>query len=922
MRRFRIPRGYCQPYVPPVTPPDEDDVSTWPHSARITTMTIPGNGTTSYFLMFDITSQLTSGALADTDSLRFVNASGTKLGHKRTASGRVWVGGEFLGGLPIQIDVYWGKAGQSQPGDGFPTGAELLAPFSLALIFESDAPVDYSANPAPWTTVGSPTYEAGYLGQKLTMGEGNRITSTATKLTSGQRSSRNIIQLMHLPAIFGDARCVNWANWTTNQRAFQLSTEVDRTELYVDDNGTSPYSYWEANQGPVSGRNIVGCSWRANDATARVLINDYVFEGDRGDTSVPVPGDLFDAPLPYILGGTEIAGFYHPGSIEAQFEFHTLQLTAHQMEAWFYAWRENDMFFGVDRTPSSIDVLDKTGVAVSSEVEFAQVKVAWLSPNTPISVDGAGNPKYTIDSSEAARGDIRAKNSTPSVVSAGQYVTTYHDASHLNETETVSTLTIGTVTSNRRSVTIPAEPGSTPTIPEGTANVVVNNVPDLLSAFAAAPSGHIIEITAGDYTAYGNVTFQNKNNFGTPIVVRASTRPWDGYLNNGLAVSGESGFTTGSGGAEFRSILFNNLDGIVFDGLRAYQGKLINPNDASALPTATQLKAYHCTVRNCRDVTWRYMKYCGWKPDTPESEWGPVTSDVDNGWRRQSRGVGVGYEAAWSSRGERLKFQHCIFHYYDWGLVIPKMYNSIVEWCFIGENATDHIRNDGDNADTIIRNNVFARLFPQAGTNDVAHPDSIQSTSKTQSALLRNTIANNIFSIGNSPHGKIQGPFIEQDGYLSGYQEPRDNIVENNLLFATSNNTILFGPSRNNTVRNNTIIADFHAGQPPDNQCMIIFANSLGGNVASRNVYDVGIAKGAQDTDTQNVKLARTDYGQHLVNYSSAGTACRIYNPYKCTLDLAALGRLAPRANSSLHPNQTVYDLGCAKLFRDLGVLP
>lgn len=930
MHYRRRPVGYRSVYVPPEPPPpDEEEPPTWPYTDSVTTMALPGTSG-SYFLLFDITSQLSAGAIADVDSLRFVLDDGTKLGHFRTATNRIFVGGTFQAGLPLKVHYYWGKADQTQPGEGWPSASDTMAAFRLFLVFEGDTPVDYAPDPATFTPTGTVTYEDGYLGRAMVGGDSKYLSTTAAKLRGDARNARNIMVLYHVTQPYGEARLVMWGKWPDNTRSFQLFQKDSGIELYADDNGTSPYTAWTAVAPPEEGRNFAGGSWRANQPLARVQLNDYVIERERDSAASPIPGPLNNAPGPYIVGGTDVAGFSLPGSLEMVIELNDdTDLTADQMEAFFWAWRENQMFFGVDRTPSSIDVLDVTGVGVSTEVQFPQVRVLWLSDNTPISVSGQGSVTYSIGSAPGVHADIRAKLSTPSVVSHGQYVTVYHTSSHLNSTTTSSTVTIGTVTSERNSTTIAAVDTGTPTVPSGDADVVVNSVSSLLSAFAAATSGQIIEITAGDYKAAGNVTFQNKNNFGTPIVVRASTRPWDGYLGNGLVVSGETAFTTGSGGAEFRGLTFKNLDGIVFDGLRVYQGRLVSNLEGAGVddpPTATQLKSYHVTVNNCRDVTFRYMKFCGYKPESSESEWGPKYPADDVGWRRQSRGVACGQETPWSARVERVKFQHCIVHYYDWGLSVFKFYGSLIENCFITDCATDLMRNDGDNADTIIRNNVFGRLFPQLGdNNDVAHPDCIQCTAKTQTATFRNTLSGNIISVGNAPHGKMQGFFIEQDGFSNGYQEPRENTVENNLFFATSGNTIYFRPSNANIVRNNTIIADFHTGQPPDSNCRIILnANGLSfnNNTVSRNVTDGSDSLGSGDVGTQNVHLVRSTYGQHLVNYSQAGTACRVYNPYKGTLTLSELGRLAPRANSALHPNQTGYDLGCVALFRSLGVLP
>ena len=928
MRRCRLPVGFKVPYIEPVIPPDEDDVSTWPNTAVINTMQLPGDGSSSYFLLFDITSQLHEDAIADTDSLRFVSAAGTKLGHVRTATNRILLGGVFLGGSPITVHVYWGKASQSQPGDGFPSSEDVMANFIAFVIIENDAAIDYAPDPATFTEVGTPTYEDGYLGQQVRFGNNIHLATDAAKLTTGGRLKRNMLMLTELPDPVLDSRCVMWGNWTTNQRSLQLWTRADGVELYIDDNGTSPFQTWTARQAPVGGLNFIGGSWRANDDNAIVLLNNYVHQGGRDNTANPIPGQLYDAsPLPFILGGTGVNNFFHPGAIEAYFEL-VEDMTADQMRAFFWAWRENAMFFMVDRTPLSLDVLDVTGVSVSSEVEFPQVRVSWVSPDTPISVGGDGNPTYAIGSAQGIVDDIRAKASTPSVVKDGDYVTTYHESSNLNSTQTVSTLTVGTVTSERRSTTVAATSGPTPPIPEGEADVVVDNVPALLSAIAAATGGQIIEIVAGDYKAYGKVIIQNKNNAGNePIVVRASTRPWDGFLGNGLVIPGETTWQAGSGGAEFGRLLFNNLHNIVFDGFRGYA-------EGYTLDTGGNMVAdnsYAWEGWELRDVTFRYCSFCGNKPPTPESAWGPTlppaTLEDDTGWRRVPRGFGLGNSVHWNRRCERVKIQHCVFRYLNFPLYIPKMYDSLVENCFFSENAVDHIRNDGDNENTVIRYNIFGRVFPQYSNlqgSDVWHPDCIQNTSNGQNCLLRNTIAYNIMSVSDSNHGKMQGFFIEQDGYPTTL-EPIGNTIEHNLLFATSANTIYLRPSNANVVRNNTIIADFHSGQAPDSYLGIILnakGLSFGNNTVSRNIHDGTVDVKTGDISTQNMHLQRNTYGEHLVNYSSTGTICRLFDPYSATLDLDGLARLAPRATSAFHPNNAGYPIGCSELFRHYGVLP
>lgn len=927
---------------PPIIP--GEDMTLWPMSQTFVVSALPAiDSADPYFLAFDVTRILQNDAITATSSLRFIGPDGERLGHLRTQSNRIIIGGTFTPGRPLTFNAYWGRANVTQPGEGFPSATTMLSPMRLLLLFENSNPFDYAPNPATFTKVGSPTFVPGLNGQAMRCGPGNYVQTTATKLRGGSRTSRHAMVMMYLANAGDQGRAICWANWTNDQRAFQLFTHPSGTEFYIDHDGVSPFTRWTNQTAPRNGHNFIGCSWTGGSVYAIVQSNDTVEEIARDDPNSPLPTAIFDSPQPYIVGGTPVSGFYHAGDIESVFEF-TSALTRDQMRAWRFAWEDNAALFGVDRTPDPFDVSHMGNQERNTEVGFPAVQITGISSGTAIGIAGQGNPTFAIGSSASAIGDVRAKGTADALIDSGQWVRVWHTTSASYSTSVVSTLTIGTASSERRSTT-KAEPGTGggSGIPEGPATYTVNSLSALLNIWNTqlAP-GQILEIAAGDYGAQGDFDLRNKDFSGQqPPVIRASTRGYRGMLSaqGGLFVSGESKFTTGSGGAEFRYGYIRGVKNVVFDGLRFYRG-----------PVGQSLHVVD--IIGSTDLLFQYCKFCGYKPASSIPEYNPNFGVVDhpdefkhdwrpyvgsakpfpNEWDLVPRGVQAGLVSACA----RVRFYRCMAHYGYMMLRAASCPDFVVEECMITDNGADHIRNDGVQSGFKLIKSVLYRLFPQQGTgNDVWHPDAVQNTAIDQHGAVGHLYDMNIVSVGDSLHAKLQGFFIESDKFPT-FNACIGNTVTNNLMFATSTNTIYIRPARQSLIENNTILADMYAGRPPgfpkppDSSLAIIVDvtteaprwYSDGSNTIRRNVHHGNVAQRG-DTVTQNVTLARADYAANLTNYAQSGsTPVRIANPYTGVIDTAALGRLAPKTTSAAHPTVAGYPIGCSPLFQYYGVLP
>lgn len=1064
MRRFSTGRRHTRPVAVevPVGPPpggDPDDLTTWANSAFVETMVLPGTVSDKYDMIVDVTKIINPAAVADIGSLRFVRSDGVKLGHYRSSVNRIFIVGRFIGGIKNKIHYYWGKSGATQPGTGFPTHAEMMAPYRLSLIFEGGVALDFSNDPAQFTVVGSPTIHDGKLGKAMKFSEGSYIETMAEKLRGGARDKRSIFALIHIPDTTARGRAICWANWNTGQRALQLWVSNEGVlEFYHSGNGET-FTPWRVEGVNRTGWNAIGASWEAGNPIARILLNNIAEESEPSFSYTTPPGPLFNSNEPYIVGGTKIPGAYFNGSTESQFELFGA-VSVPQFLAWKDAWDNNDVFWGIaDRTPDSIDVPSVDNAPLSSEVAFARKEITGISPgtsvsvagdgnptyslgssfdviadikakgntdgtakagdwlatyhesassnstvtestvtvgtvtstrksttvsvtdptptedrtpdafdvpelldkalnsevafnvvqvngmdnNTPISVSGAGNPTYSISSSSAATGDIKAKGSSSGTINPGQYVKVWHTASGTHNTVVESTLTIGTVGSKRISRTLmlvdPGTGGGGSTgIPPGEATVKVTSLAALKTAINNAKSGDIIEIAQGDYKSQGSLAFSNKDfrSFSKPLVIRASRRAFRGYLpsQGGLWVSGETSFRSGSGGAEFNGGLFKNIHNIVFDGIRLYAGP------------ASVTKYYAADFGGCTNLTFQHFLFSGpypqvqdsngnWILITDESKWRPYKGEkpYPNGWGIQGRGINLGRSL---DRCDNIKFKHGMFQFFGMQMDFAGTSGCSIEDCVLVNSGSDHMRTDGGQDNLIIRRNIFYRQFPQQGTGpDVAHPDAVQNTTKTQPGWRNHILEGNIVSVGDSGHGKMQGFFYECDNYPE-YPQGYGNYYKNNIMISPTVNTLTLYPADRNTIEYCTIIKDYCAVQQPDRTANILFGKSFHNNKAYRVVYD----SLTQDGDNVNdcIQLSTDNYEQELYNYGDMPTyygkenigfvwkprlpLVRILNPYTGVLRPDHLKMIAPKASSYLHPNQQGHHMGASERFQELGALP
>lgn len=932
MRRFLSGRRHRQVAVTPLPEDPIDDLATWSNAATIDTMSLPGSSVDIYPLVVDVTNVIVTAAKNDTNALRFRHENGVRMSHKRTPGNRILLIGNFHGGKN-KIHYYWGKVGATQPGNGFQTADVALAEYRLGLIFESSAPLDISPNPATFSTVGTPTYEANPLGQSLRCADGSYIETTAAKLRSDSRAQRAVFSVITLPSATIGGRILCWANWLNNQRSFMLWMRTDGLELYVSDSGTS-FQRWELLGYQRAGRNAIGANWKANTALSILLLNEVAEEVLPSFDGTP-PGQLFSSTEPYIVGGTKVPGATFTGTIECQFELVNLFKSANHFTVWRLAWTENESFWGKeDRTPDSIDVPDLTNVPVSSEVTFSRKEVTGISPGTPISVLGDGAPTYSIGSSFSVPADLKAKGSTPGTVSSGNWISTYHTAAAQNSTVQESFVSVGTVTSPRRSTTVALTSGGGTSIPTGPANVTVNSLSALKTEFARMPGGQILEITAGDYKGQGGLDLSNRDfRGGPPLVVRASTIPYRGYLpsEGGLLVSGETYFTTGSGGAEFSTGFFRNIHNVVFQNIRFYTG---NVGTAGA-------KWYALNCVSCSNITFENSKFCGYRPDyvdpvtevdySDEITWTPEYK-ADDPWRKQARAVQLGV----SGGCDKISFKKCMFHYNgDIGFYNAQSPNTLLEDCMFTDQMSDHLRTDGGQDNFTARRCIFGRCWGIQGSpgGGLAHCDVVQNTTKTQPGWRKHIYDSCIMGPLDAVYPHIQALFYECD-FPDDYPIGDGLNVTNCLIETRVRNAIVAYPGNRTIVTLTTILQNQFGGRTNrrdmtwHNPTILVNSNnrSRGNNKVDRTVYhSADLNTGAGDQYIASTQLHQGSYPTVLNDYpvysSSLWRPVMFYNPYTGVINVNEIRRWSPKTNAAIHPNQKGVHHGATALLQSLGAL-
>lgn len=895
-------------------PPGNDDLSTWSSSAAISTMALPGTQQDIYPLLVDVTNIIPSAARSDVGALRFRHQNGVTIGHVRTASNRILIGGNFHGGINT-INVFWGKVGATQPGVGFPTPTEVVTSYRLVLIFENGAPVDLSPNPATWAIVGTPTFSTpGLIGDAMTCAEGSYIETTAAKLRSEARDHRSALVVYSVNTEGAKARLLCWANWFINQRAFQLWV-FSELEIYASGDGLT-FQRWRHTNGSRAGWNTAACRWEGGSTAALYLLNGTADVASIGFADSGPVAQLYDSTDAYIIGGTKITGENHTGSINTVIELKTPFLSTNHMLVFEAAWANNAVFWGApDTTPDNFDVPDVTGAPISTEVSFAAKQITGISSGVPISVFGEGNPTYSIGSSFSSPADVKAKGNTNGLISNGQWLSSHHTSAAQNNTVRNSSITIGTVTSNRRSTTVSASSGGSG-LPEGPADVTVTSVSALISAFNSAAPGQVIELAAGDYKKQGKIELSNKDFRGQSRVwLRASTRPFRGYMpaQGGLMVPGESYFVSGSGGAEVDGILLSNVHNVGFDGFRTYQGLVQNTRD-------------NCSeMRSCTNIVFQYMKWCGYKPTTNESTWEPTIEPPE--WKL-GRGINIGQYG----RCADVKFSHCFFHYWGGAIFALSCDRPIIEDCVFTDMKADGIRNDGAQNDMIVRRCIFYRFFPQKNSvGNIDHADYIQNTTKTQPGWKNHRIEFCVFSPGDALYPHTQVNFYECDNYPQ-YPMGDTVVFADCLIESRVANTIYARPANKTRVERVTILQQQYGGRtnyrdPLMHSPKITFNDrglSQGNNSVHRTIYH-GIDLIAGDTVTDSTYLPAGSYGAELVNYpaysSSQWNQVKIMNPYTGVLDLNELRKMGPKSSSALHPNNKGYHYGASQLLQNLGAL-
>ena len=908
------------------TIPVTDDLASWSNTQTIKTMALPGTLHDAYPLLVDVTDIIAPAARADTGALRFRQKSGVRVGHYRTATNRILVGATFHGGVN-EIDVFWGKAGATQPGVGFPTAAQVLDPYRLALIFENGAPVDLSPDPATWTVVGTPTFTAaGLIGDAMTCAEGSYIETTAAKLRGDARDHRSAFVVFSVKTRGAGARLLCWANWLNNQRAFQLWIGSE-LEVYGSDNGTS-FQRWRYPYPAEAGWNAIGCAWKASTVPALTLLN-YVADTTNADFQETPIGQLFNSTDPYIVGGTKVPGAYHDDKINCVFELKEPFVSANHLLVWRAAWADNQVFWGaVDRTPDNFDVPDLTSVPLNTEVSFAPKQITGISPDTPIRIVGEGAPSYSIGSSFSSLADIKAKGNTDGLIGPGNWLATHHTSATTNSTVRESSVTIGTLSSLRRSTTLAAASGGSG-IPTGPANVTVNSLSALVSAFNSAPPGYVIELAPGDYKSQGKLELSNKDLRGQSTVwIRAGTRAYRGMLSaeGGLMVPGETFWVSGSGGAELAAMSLRNIHNVGFDGLRVYAG------------IYTNTKNYSTDVISCSNLTFQYMKWCGWRPDASFAEgayvneitWTPEYKEKDP-WKQQGRGMQLGV----GGRCDRITFKKCMFHYFgDIQLYLASVSNSLLEDCVFTDAMSDHVRNDGGQDNFIARRCVFYRTWGIQGSpgGGYSHCDHVQNTTKTQSGWRNHTFEKCIFTPGDAVYPHIQGTFYECD-YPNDYPIGDGLYIRDCLIESRAQNSIYARPSSRTEVLRTTVLQQQFGGRESRrdltfNAPQIVFNEhtnqSKENNKLERSVY-FAVSKKPADQVIDSTVLQAGSYGAELHDYPQYSSLLwkqvKALNPYTGVLDINEIRKWSPKTSSTLHPNNKGYHYGASALLQELGAL-
>lgn len=952
MRRANAGRRHMRPVsVEPIVGGDVDDLTTWGNTGTLQTMVLPGTATSKHTAVVDVTNYIPTAAKNDTGGLRFTRGDGVRLGHYRTNTNRILLSCEFHGGTNT-INYFWGKLGATQPGQGFPSASDILLPYRLALIFEDNVAKDLSANPATFTTVGTPTITTGLLGQAMQFGSGSYIQTTAAKLRADARATRSIFSLVRMNAGTEEqGRVVCWANWSTNNRALQLWIRPDGLELYVADEAGAGVSWnrWAFTSLPKVGWNTIGCSWIAGQRDATLLMNHVaeVLQPDFPGT----PGNLFNADTPYIVGGTPVSGYSFTGLEECRFELHGSFESPDHLAVWSYAWGEPDTFWGLaDRTPDSFDVPELTNQPLNTEVQFAPKQITGISAGTRVAVDGDGTPSYSIGSSVGSPTSIKAKGSTDGTIGPGNWLFTYHKTSTAYSTVTESNVTVGTVQSTRKSTTIPSPstPPDSGVTPGGPATFTVNTISAFNTAFSQAKGGDIIEFTAGSYTSQGKLTIQNKNfSGGPPLVIRASTLAYRGYTaaKGGLLAADETFFTAGSGGAEFSTIMLRNIHNIVFIGIRTYTGDVGTAGAKS------------CTIDciSCTFLKFWNCKICSFKPTTAKKFWANDEYRPDNGWRNQMRGMQMGISGGCSD----ISFKDCLFHFLgDIGIHVANAPRTLIEDCVFSDQMSDHIRNDGSQTGFTARRTIMYRTWGvKSSSGGIAHQDHCQNTTKTQSGWQNHTWDSCIFASGDAAYPHVQCIFYECDNYPqyprgsnvsvtncvmetrapnSIYNRPGDKLVVTNCMvlqtqFGGLNELKVSGSgSLIDTTFNNPVISvDSRTGN----------GKSFGNNKIDRTLYhtsDFNIGAGDQITQSMQFRDIGTHNYSHLVDYPlytgprtewPPVMSAALWRPVlildnRYVLNTSQLARWAPKVSAAIHPNQTGYHIGASKLFQDFGVLP
>jgi hypothetical protein len=912
--------------------PPSDDLSTWGATQTIATAalpsndivpddpldpTIPGEDGGIFPLLVDVTNIIDPAARADVGGLRFRSSSGVLFGHYRTATNRILLGGNFSSGINT-FTVFWDKAGATQPGDGFPTAAQVVFPYRLALLFENNAPVDISPDPVSWTVTGTPTFNnIGLLGDAMQCAEGSYIQTTAAKLRGNARDHRSAFVLFSATTAGATCRVISWANWLENQRAFQLFV-TSEMEIYASDNGTG-FQRWRYAYPANAGWNTIGGAWRANQQQALYLLNGNVGTVSAGFSGESV-GELFNSTTPYIIGGTQIPGALHDGQINAVFELKTPFVSPNHLLAWDMAWGRNDVFWGAaDRTPDNFDVPEQTNVGLATEVTFPRKEITSISPGTAVSVSGQGNPTYSIGSSFSTPSDIKAKGSTPGTIDSGQWLATFHTSAATNSTLTESTATVGTVSSPRRSTTVAADGNGGDGNPEGPYTVQVNSLSALVTAFNNAKNGDVIEIVAGDYKSQGGLSFSNKDfRGGAKVWIRASQRPYRGMLpaEGGLLVQGETFFVSGSGGFEVPSLRLTNVHNIGIEGLRLYQNK-------------AGLATYASDIVSCTNIDFQYTKWCGYKPTTPETDWGPVYKNP-NQWMEVGRGPQMGI----GGTCDRITFRKSMFHFFGLiGLFFASCKNGLVEDCVFTDQRSDHLRSDGPQDNLIVRRCIFYRCWGQQPVSGggLDHADNHQNTAITQPGHIYHTHDMCIYSPGDCVYPHIQGPFYTHNKYPE-YPRGYGLTIKDCLYEGRAFNSIRIDPCDRATITRVMILQQQYGGRTNmrdltyHTNTIVLNArgNSFGNNKIERSLY-WGMDKAGGDQVTESNIMPPSDYPTHLNNYpvynSSQWHQVKCLNPYTGVIDVNEMRKWSPKTSSPYHPNNKGFHFGASAVLAQFGAL-